>query len=224
MPRRKIPLVTNEIYHVVNRSIGSIPIFQNQYGYRRFLNTMFYYQNTNASIKFSDLINLSNAQKHKTIEQLKAKKDFWVEIISYCLMPNHYHFLLKQLRENGIYNFIRLLSNSYSHFFNIKYNRKGSLFEGRFKAIRIETNEQLLHVSRYIHLNPYSSFVVKDFKSLLIYTLSSLPEYLNKTKANICNKEIILNHFSEIEDYKKFILNQADYQRSLEQIKHQLLE
>lgn len=224
MPRRKIPLVTNKIYHVINRSIGPIPIFQNQYNYRRFLNTMFYYQNTNASIKFSDLINLSSAQKHKIIEQLKVKKAFWVEIITYCLMPNHYHFLLKQLRENGIYNFIRLLSNSYSHFFNIKYNRKGSLFEGRFKAIRIETDEQLLHVSRYIHLNPYSSFIVKDFKSLFTYALSSLPEYLNKTKVNICNKEIILNQFSKIEDYKKFILNQADYQRSLQQIKHQLLE
>ena len=139
-------------------------------------------------------------------------------------MINHYHLLLKQIKNNGIFNFIRLLNNSYSHYFNTKYKRKGSLFEGRFKAARIENDAQLLHLSRYIHLNPYSSFLVKNSEELISYPFSSLSEYLRQNKDNICHKEIVLGQFSDFKDYKKFVLNQADYQRSLQGIKHQLLE
>lgn len=158
------------------------------------------------------------------MKQLKEEKDCWVEINAYCLMPNHYHLLVKQTKDNGIFNFVRRLSSSCSHYFNKKNERKGGLFEGRFKAVRVETNGQLLHLSRYIHLNPYSSFLVNDLRSLLDYSFSSLPEYLGRTETSICQKGTILNQFPNPEDYKKFVLDQADYQRSLEEIKHQLLE
>lgn len=224
MPARKVPLVTNEIYHIINRGNASVPIFKDKYDYRKFVQTFCYYQNNNPPIRFSKIKNLTLPEKNKLFNKLNKQRNFLVEFVAYCLMPNHYHFILKQTKNKGILNFIRLSMNSYSRYFNTKYKRKGGLFEGRFKAIRIETNPQLLHLSRYIHLNPYSSFLVKDFKNLFSYPFSSLPEYLEFSKSKICNKEIVLNQFSNPKKYKKFVLNHADYQKTLETIKHQILE
>lgn len=121
-------------------------------------------------------------------------------------------------------SFLRLFTDSYSRYFNTKYKRRGSLCAGRFKAIRVESDSQLLHLSRYIHLNPYSSFLIKDFGGLLAYPFSSLTEYLGFSENNICYKEIVLNQFSSHKEYKDFIFDRADYQRALEEIKHQILE
>jgi putative transposase len=209
---------------VLNRGTGAIPIFKNRYNHQKFIQIFLYYQNENPPVRFSRLSFLSKDQREEIFSQFKKKKDFRVEIIAYCLMPNHFHFLLRQTKEGGIANFIRLSTNSYARWFNAKYQRKGSLFEGRFGAVIIENEFQLLHVSRYIHLNPYSSYLVKNLASLLDYPFSSLPEYLGKTKEEICQKEAILAEFSSAEKYKAFVLDQADYQRELEKIKHQNLE
>lgn len=224
MPARYLPLVTGHIYHVVNRGTGLIPIFNNARDYKRFISLANYYRNREVPIRFSKLLTLSHDERKKILKETLAEKNFWVEIIAYCLMPNHYHFLLKQKQDNGIQNFIRLTTNSYSKYFNIKNGRKGTLFEGRFGAVLIQSEEQLLHTSRYIHLNPYSSFLVKNAKDIFNYQYSSLPEYLEKTSNGICKTGSILSHFSTREKYKKFLLDQADYQRSLEKIKHLSLD
>lgn len=224
MPIRTTPLVNNEIYHVLNRGNGAIPIFKTQWDYKKFLEIMFYYQNISPPKRLSQFLLLPASERANFETEFRQKKDFLVEIIAYCLMPNHFHLLLKQIKDNGINKFMRLFQNSYSHYFNNKNNRKGPLFEDRFKAILVETNNQLLHLSRYIHINPYSSHLVKDFSSLLAYKYSSLPEYLAPVNLQYCQKEIVLGQFPSSSAYKKFILDQADYQRSLEQIKHQILE
>jgi putative transposase len=224
MPIRVTPLINNEIYHVVNRGVASSPVFNTKWDYRRFTETFIYYQNVNLPTKLSKFISFSREEREKIRKTLATKSDHLISIMAYCLMPNHFHFLLKQLRKNGISHFIRRTTNSYSHYFNLKHKRRGTLFGGRFKAVRIENDSQLLHVSRYIHLNPYSSFLVKELKSLLKYPYSSLPEYLSLTKESICQKEILSSFFKEPQDHRKFIFDQADYQRSLEVIKHKLLE
>lgn len=224
MPIRAVPLVKNETYHIFNRGLNSIPIFSQKRDYQRFIRSFLLYQNHQPPIKFSQFKTLSIKDKNRLWDKLRKKQNWQVEIIAYCLMPNHFHFLLKQLKEKGITNFIHYLSNSYSHYFNIKYKRKGGLFEGRFKAIRVETNEQLLHLSRYIHLNPYSSFVVKELESVLRYPYSSLQEYLQKNQTSVCQKAIVLDQFSNPRKYEQFVVDQADYQRTLDQIKHQTLE
>lgn len=224
MPIRKVPLITNEIYHVVNRGNASLPIFKGKRDYSRFVQTVLYYQFSSPPTKLSQLPNIPQPERAKIIHELEKKSETLVEIIAYCLMPNHFHFILKQLKDGGILNFTRLSCNSYSRYFNTKHQRKGSLFEGRFKAIRIETDSQLLHLSRYVHLNPYSSFVTKTVEETTHYPYSSLPEYLGISKEKTCYKEAILNFFSGIKDYERFVLDRADYQRGLEIIKHQLLE
>jgi len=148
----------------------------------------------------------------------------FADVVAWCLMPNHFHLLLKQTKNAGIENFLQRVAGSCSHYFNTKYKRKGPLFEGRFQAIRIESDEQLLHLSRYIHLNPYSGYVVKTLRQLEDYPYSSFPEYIEKKEVEVCNKDIILEEFDTPKSYKKFVFDQADYQRSLERIKHQTLE
>lgn len=223
MPPRQTLLVTGEIYHVVSRGHGGAPIFGRKSDYPQFINTFTYYQNHKPPCRFSKFKTLTINQKNVILESFHFKKDFLVEVLAYCLMPNHFHFLLKQMKDSGVKEFVRLVGNSYAKYFNTKYRRKGTLFESRFKAVRIENDNQLLHVSRYIHLNPYSAYIVRTIEDLPNYPFSSLPQYLTESE-NICNKELILGQFSSANQYKKFVFNQADYQRKLQDIKHQLLE
>lgn len=135
-------------------------------------------------------------------------------------MPNHFHLLLKQTSDGGISEFVGKLINSYTKFYNLKYNRVGPLFQGQFKAVLIESDEQLIHVSRYIHLNPITSFLVKDLSD---YEWSSYNEYTNNHKG-ICKKDEILGFFKDEASYQKFCLDQISYAQNLERIKHQLID
>lgn len=224
MPGRKIPLVNGEIYHVLNRGVASQPIFIDWRGYQRAIKTMFYYQNLKPPQKYSLFILQARKKREEVLDNLRQKKEFRAEIIVYCFIPNHFHLLLRQTNENGISKFLSDFANSYTRYFNTRAKREGPIFRGNFKAVRIETEEQLLHVSRYIHLNPYSSYLVKSLKELENYPYSSLPEYLGKTPKAYCQTELVLSSFPKREDYKNFLFDQADYQRSLEIAKHLWLE
>jgi len=216
-----IPLVNDEIYHIVNRSISSQHIFPCKRDNQHFLDTISYYRHPASALKLSKYLALS---RNLRAEVVKNHEDDIVGIICYCLMPNHFHLLVKQNKGGGISRFMSNLTNSYTRYFNTKYERKGPIFEGRFRAVRIETNEQLLHVSRYIHLNPFSSYVVKKVEDLAVYPFCSFSEYLEDTVDGFCDKDLILNQFSKRSDYRKFINNHADYQRGLELIKHLILD
>ncbi len=224
MPGREIPLVTEEIYHVFNRGIASQPIFGNKRDYSRLTETFIYYQNISPPVKYSKFLTLSNDMRNKIMETLRREKQFLVEIIAYCLMPNHFHFILKQTKNNGISNFIGNISNSYTRYFNTRVERQGPLLTGKFKSVRVGTEEQLLNLSRYIHLNPYTSYIVKTTKDLNNYLYSSFPEYIERVKTPICFKEDVLTRFKNKDSYKNFVFDQADYQRRLEEIKHLTLE
>lgn len=224
MPGREIPLVTNEIYHVINRGAGSQSIFLNQKDCLRGLETIFYYQNKNPSPRYSFFLRLPSQQRKEILNRLQAKKDFLVEIIAFCLMPNHLHLLLKQIQDGGISIFMSNFANSYTRYFNTRQKRIGPLFQGKFKAVRVETDEQLIHLSRYIHLNPYSSYLVKTIEEIKKYPYSSFSEYVDLKKPGRCAKEIVLENFKDFSSYKQFVFDQADYQRRLQEIKHLALE
>ena len=225
MPIRNIPLITNDIYHVVNRGVAQQGTFDDRHDYQHFIELMTYYQIQEIPMRYSYFVRLPFKEKQEFMATIlnKENKRVYVEIIAYCLMPNHIHLLLKQSTTNGISNFMRYLSNSYTRYYNEKRRRIGPLFQGRFKAVRIETTEQLLHVSRYIHLNPYSAFIVKSLDELKKYSYSSLGEYLKTSDASICAKENVLTHFDQ-SSYFDFIHDNAEYQRELQTIKNLLLE
>lgn len=212
MPIRTIPLVNGQFYHIYNRGVEKRRVFENRRCYTRFLQAIKYYQLTGPKPKFSNSFN-------NTFFHPDPDKKI-VDVISYCLMPNHFHLLIKQMTEGGISEFVSKLINSYTKFYNVKYNRVGPLFQGQFKAVLIESDEQFIHVSRYIHLNPIASFLVNDLDD---YEWSSYREYTDNSKG-ICAKEEILGFFKDPKSYKKFCLDQIEYAQTLELIKHQLID
>ncbi len=144
-----------------------------------------------------------------------------VDIVCYCLMPNHFHFLLHQVKKGGITEFVSKISNSYTKYINTRSKRIGPLLQGDFKAVHVGTTEQLIHLSRYIHLNPIVAYLVKNLYS---YQWSSYPEYVNLVSDEICDKKIILDQFKSPEEYRQFVLDQEGYGKELEAIKHQLMD
>jgi len=132
-------------------------------------------------------------------------------------MPTHFHFTLRQDSENGVKKFLTKISSSLSHYLNLKEELRGPIFESTFKAVLIESNEQLLHLSRYIHLNPVSSGLVKRPED---YQFSSYRTYLGLDKIKWVDPSMVLDQFSSIKQYKEFVENNMEYQKSLEKLKY----
>ena len=213
MPRRITPLVNGEFYHIYNRGVEKRDVYLNYWDYKRFLKSLYYYQFLGPKPSFSKF-SKSESSLFKPILENKV-----IEIICYCLMPNHFHLQVKQLKEKGISIFMGQLLNSFTKYFNIKHKRVGSLFQGTFKTVRVETDEQLVHLSRYIHLNPIVSRVAKKLDD---YKWSSFSEYMNEPV--ICSTSEIINFFPSKGKYREFVEAQIDYGRTLEIIKHQVIE
>ncbi|MBI4656018.1 MAG: transposase [Elusimicrobia bacterium] len=208
---RKEKLVSDEIYHVFNKSIASYKIFNSDDDYDRFLYAVNYYT-TDRKGSFSSFLK----SKEKTINHSDGK---YVKIVSYCFMPTHFHLVLKQLEENGIVRFISNLSNSYAKYFNLKHNRKGPLWEGRFRNVLVKTDEQILHLTRYIHLNPVTAYLVDKPGD---WRYSSYREYLNVSDKKICSYSDIL--VVKPDKYKEFVEDRISYQRELAKIKELICE
>lgn len=141
---------------------------------------------------------------------------------------NFYHIFNRGVNKQTIFStnsdYDRFIKTLFYYQFsgpNTKHGRSGPLFQGEFKAVPIETDEQLLHVSRYIHLNPLVSDIVADLKN---FPHSSYQDFVALRNTNICTKEPILNFFQTSGDYQKFIEDHQEYAHSLEKIKHLLIE
>ena len=196
---RKI-YVSENYYHVYNRGVEKRPIFLDADDYAVFLNLL---------------------KRHLEKQSVKDKcgrqyqnfhKD--IELLSYCLMPNHFHFLF-YLHNNisALPNLMRLVTNTYVNYFNRKYQRVGHLFQDRFKASMVLRDDYLQHITRYIHLNP---------KSYLDYKWSSLPYYIGHQNADWIKPERILTIFCNSEEYVKFLHDYSGYKDSLEEVKYEL--
>jgi putative transposase len=177
-----------------------------------------YYINDKPPLRFSIYQKLLNSQNVNIAEQL-SNKDMIVDIIAYCIMPTHIHLILSQLKDDGISIYMKNLLNSYTRYFNVKNKRKGPLWQGRFKSVLIETDDQLLHLTRYIHLNPTSSNLVKKPEE---WPYSSYKEYIDNTEVILCNFQKYLKIIPE--NYKIFVETQKDYQRKLKEIEYLLFE
>lgn len=221
MPRRNLSFITDETYHVFNKTIEGKKIFALDHDCNQFNQIVQYYRSSKASIRFSMLRKLEAKVQKKIMNEVSLRKYLLVDILAYCLMPTHFHFLLKQLVNNGLVKFISNTLNSFTRYHNLKNNRTGPLFLPRFKAVRIMSEEQLIHTSRYIHLNPYSNGIVDKTANLISYSWSSFKEYLSLNPNNFSNPDYILNVFgNKRNNYKEFVLSNAEHQKTLEQVKH----
>lgn len=179
----------NGYYHLYNRGVEKRIIFLDQQDYLVFLSYLKNYllpKNVEDLRKRLSEQNLSFKEKY-TILKLLALNNFADEIIllAYCLMPNHFHFLLKQKSAGAIDNFMNSLATRYTIYFNKKYKRVGALCQGVYKAVLVDSDEQLLELSRYIHAQAIPN------------QPSSLPEYLGQRKTDWIHPEEILSYFSK---------------------------
>ena len=213
MPRRVVSVSNDQIYHVFNRGVEKRDIFKQPRDYQRFLQTVYYYQYLGPKPKFSVLSKINFEKFNPSTDSML------VDIYAYCLMPNHFHFLLKQIKDNGVAIFISQFINSYTRYFNTKYSRIGHLFQGSYKVVLVEDEEQFLHLSRYIHLNPRIASPTQDLDS---YKWSSWNQY-TLGKAGLCNTKEILGMIT-VENYKDFVHEQIEYAESLHKLKHKLID
>lgn len=150
MSIRKVSFSVGEYYHVYNRGVDKRDIFIDDHDHRRFI-ALLYVSNSTKPVDIT-----THFQEGRAFLELfdRDRGDELVDIIAYCLMPNHFHLLLHEKVEGGITKFMGKLSTAYSMYFNSKNGRTGPLFSGRFKAKHADTDEYLKYLFAYIHLNP----------------------------------------------------------------------
>lgn len=169
--------VENSYYHLYNRGVAKQDIFRDDQDYSVLISYIKLY--------------LTSPDQNQPLQRLKNYSN-QIDFLAYCLMPNHYHFLVKQAEKDTIQHFMKSVSTKYTMYFNKKYKRVGTIFQGRYKGIRVETDEQLLHLSRYIHLNPGQATKSNPAK----YPYSSYRNYLGKLSHKWLKYKSILHHFS----------------------------
>ncbi len=222
MPGRETDLITDETYHIFNKSIDHKKIFHNTTDKIEFLNVIRYYSYKDTYLRFSLYKKLPSARKEMYDDMVFQTDNRLINILAYCIMPTHYHLLLRQRTDYGISRYLSQVQNSFTRYHNTRHKRSGHIFIHSFKAVHISSEDQFKHVSRYIHLNPYSGKLVKTKNEVLSYEWSSCREYVNSEQTFlISNPSLILSCFqNNSEKYKKFLLDHADYQRMIEYCKH----
>ena len=209
MSTRTLEFSLSEYYHIYNRGVDKRPIFLDEADRERFV-TLLYSANSDTSIYLSDY-------QGRALSKIPRGKQV-VAIGGWCLMPNHFHILIKEVVENGISMFMQKLLTGYSMYFNKKYYRRGTLFESRFKAKHLNTDEYLKYQYTYIHLNPIGiidkgwkkkEIVDKDKarKFLKEYKYSSYKDYVGEEREEgaILNKEEFPEYFSTSTDFEAMI-------------------
>ncbi len=187
---RKIVFTSGEYYHVFNRGVDKRSVFLDSEDFHRFLQCVEEFN----TIEPIGSIYENFFRKHEPGNEVPK---LLVEIVAYCLNPNHYHLILHQIEEVGISKFMHKLGVGYANYFNIKYERIGRLFQGPFKAVHVESNEQLLHLSVYVNLNNRAHRLGNRTSR------SSWGEFVEGTR-KICNTGIILEQFGDPAAYRKF--------------------
>ena len=202
---RPVDLIEGEFYHVFNRGTDKRPIFQDRADYSRFVRLL-YISNTTKHINVRNIL-----RSHSGLFEYDLKERL-VAIGVYCLMPNHFHILLTPLVDDGVSRFMKKLCTGYSMYFNKRYERTGTLFEGPFKASWADNDNYLKYLYAYIHLNPMKLYTPRpedrgseesatDF--LRSYQHSSLLDYLamQRSESVILTPERFPEYFSTAADH-----------------------
>ena len=203
---RLTPFVSGEYYHLYNRGNSKQKIFNNRNDHERF-RQLLYIANCPDAFHFSEIDDVYNTERSGRL----------VSIGAYCLMPNHFHILVTPLpdKDDGISKFMKKLGTSYSMYFNTRYERVGSLFEGRFRSKHLDSDRYLKYIFSYIHLNPLKIIdkewrnhkidTQKSWNFLESYKYSSLADYLDteRKEGKILNKEDFPDYFPTMVEKRK---------------------
>ncbi len=195
--------VDDGYYHVFNRGVEKRKIFQDKQDYAIFLSYLKEYltpKDKDFLLQMLSNPTTSSKEKDKILKALRMN-NFASEItlISYCLMPNHFHLLIHQKSSTDMDTFMNSLCTRYTMYFNKKYKRVGTLYQGVYKAVLISTEEQLLHLTRYIHRNPIK--LASQGLPLQTQQPSSYLEYLQRRKTPWIHPELVLSYFSKVNSH-----------------------
>lgn len=222
---RKIQFINGEYYHIYNRGVERRRIFEEKRDYLKFLrglkdfNNRSYYEERVAVVKSSSFSGSQSSLKE--LSSFLAGLEKMVEIVAYSLNPNHFHLILKQLKENGIPHFMHKVGTSSTNYFNKKYNRSGSLFQGPYKAIHIDSNDYLLWLSGYVNGN----IEIHGVEKAEFWPWSSYKNFLGEEKSKILGDiSIILSQFNSPSEYKKFVEKVIEESKSKKEMEKYLLE
>lgn len=212
--RRKRPTEIGGILHVYNRGIDKRKIYSDTRGYQRFIDSLGYclqynYPYSRHQEQLKQAVTEESRNELRLIhEHFHKYKSPLCKIIAYTLMPNHFHLLLEETCAGGIVLFIQKILNSFTKYFNKRNERNGSLFQGPYKSTLVESNEQLLHLSRYIHINPVAAKII-FVNQVVEYVWSSLPEFIDLKQVEFIDPSIILSQFKSPQEYLEFVI--AEY-------------
>lgn len=199
-----------------SRNIIKIDIPDSYYHiYARGVSKSVIYRDPDDKVVFLNLL-----KRYLSANQVFDKKKFLypnysmdIELLAFCLMDNHFHMLIYQHADGSMSGIMKSLLTSYSLYFNKKYNRTGPLFESRYKASNIDSDNYLHHISRYIHLNP------KDWRN---YSFSSLPYYISGHQSDWVKPKKILDLFDTQKEYEDFVADYEDNKAMIDELKHEL--
>lgn len=202
---RLVRIAPGECYHVFNRGVNKQVIFHDKGDYSRFLFLILYFQ---SSLVFQQLSRLvKHFVQHSVLDTIDVNeiiKNRRVELITFCIMPNHFHLILKESEEGGIATYMQRVLNAYAKYYNTKYDKSGHVFQGPYRAVHVEDNRQLLHLSAYIHRNPreISKWLNKENQ----YEWSSYQDFIGENRwGDLLLPDIILGQFKGQIKYYKFV-------------------
>src|SRR3989344_9373822 len=194
-------------YHIYNRGNGKQNIFCDEQDYFNFLKRLNIVLGKETRAPLVDANTKSQGAPLLSLKLSPLPKEAF-SILSYCLMPNHFHFLIRQNSVISISKLMSKISTSYSMYFNRKYNHVGHVFQDRFKAVVIDSDSYLGWLSAYIHQNPKVAGLVKNLRD---YIWSSYPDYIGIRNRVLCDKKIILEKFeNNTKDYRNFVDDSYD--------------
>lgn len=222
--QRKIIFSEGEYYHIYNRGVEKRIIFLDKADYERFLLLLKVANST-------EPVHIQSSYRGRAL--IGEKEETLVDIGAFCLMPNHFHILLKEKRSDGIRLFLHKISTAYSMYFNKRYERKGALFQGVFQAQHADSDNYLKYLFSYIHLNPIK-LIQSDWKENGIgdidgakkylddYRYSSFSDYtgVKREENNILNTKVFPEYFESVEDFKDNIFDWLEFNPELLKIEH----
>lgn len=205
------------MYHVYNRGVDKALIFKDKRDYAVFLSFLKYAllsDDSNKKIDAVDAALITEAQRFNLRREGLADR---LELVSYCLMPNHFHLLIYQYDKDAITRLMRSVATGYSMYFNKRYKRIGSLFQGVYKASKIGTEPYWAHISRYIHLNPLD--IGQDFRT---YDYSSYRVFMGRIKQEWVKPALITDDYKSSKEYDKFVASYISHRHELKEIEDML--
>ena len=204
---RSFPIVPGEYYHIFNRGNNKQIIFLDNRDRARFLFLVIYLQSPvvfqNISRQVTHFVKSSVFNIDESVEE-EVLKNRRVNLVAFALMPNHFHLLVNELESGGIASYMQRVLCAYTKYLNTRYEKSGHLFQGPYKAVHIEDNQQLLYLSSYIHKNPKELYKWSNREHL--YPWSSYQDYAEENRwSKLLQQNVILDQFSNKKEYGRFI-------------------